>query len=92
MAPFKKIRGVNLPYRKQGRIYFTLINYEDQPKRIKDRIDRLIDIAAYGDAAYRAALRKWLLQENVSALAVALEYGCDTSTLYRARKRLYENW
>lgn len=92
MAPFKKLRGVNLPYRKQGRIYFTLINYADQPKKIKDRIDRLIDNAAHGDAGYRAALRKWLLQENVSSVAVALEYGLSDSALYRARRYIYENW
>ena len=92
MAPFKKIRGVNLPYRKQGRIYFTLVNYDEQPKNVKNRIDRLIEKAAHGEVAYCAALRSWLLKENVSAVSTAVRFAVSESTLYRARKFIYENW
>ena len=39
---FKMQRGLKMPYRKQGRIYFTLVNYDDLPKNRQDKIDRLI--------------------------------------------------
>ena len=92
MAPFKKLRGIRLPYRKQGKIYFTLINYDDQPESIRNRIDRLIDDAADGDAVYCAALRKWLLHENVSSVQVSTEFPVSAQTLYRLRKKVYETW
>ena len=92
MAPFKKMRGIHLPYRKQGRIYFALINYDDQPKSIQNRIDRLIDDAADGDAVYRAALRKWLLSEDVSFAQILTEFPISEPTLFRLRKKVYENW
>ena len=89
---FKKIRGICLPYRKQGRIYFALINYDDQPQRIKNRIDRLIEDAADHDAVYCAALRRWLLQENVSVAQIVTEFPVSETTLYRMRRKVYERW
>ena len=92
MAPFKKMRGIRLPYRKQGKIYFTLINYDDQPKNVQNRIDRLIEDAADHDAVYCAALRRWLLNENVSFAQILTEYPVSEPTLYRLRKKVYEAW
>ena len=85
---FRKYRGINLPYNKQGQIYFTLVNYKEQNKRTRDRIDRLIRQAA---GPHEAALRAFVL-DGRSAVAVAQEYYVSENRLYVMRKRLYESW
>ena len=38
---FRKLRGVNLPYREQGLIWFTCVNYDKQRKPVKEKINRM---------------------------------------------------
>ena len=38
---FKKRRGINIPYEKQGLIYFNCVNYDDMPDEVKNKITNL---------------------------------------------------
>ncbi len=85
---FRKLRGISLPYNRQGEIYFRLRNYMGQNKRTREKIDRLIRQAA---GEHEAALRA-LCIEGKSAVAVSQRYYISTTQLYEMRKRLYESW
>ena len=88
---FRRMSGIRLPYRRQGLIYFTLLSYEDMGKAGKKRIDAKLLEAAYGEEAFAAALRDWCCGK-MTVQAAAIAHGVSESTLYRARKRLYEAW
>ena len=88
---FKKIRSIRLSYAKQGQIFFSLLNYRTQPKKLQEKIDRLIVEAAGGEEEYVKALRRWLLfgdrWDTVTAAFVV-----HPNTLCRMRKYVYEHW
>ena len=88
---FKKIRGINLSYEKQGQIFFTLANYRNQTEAQRKRIDGLIREVCRGDPAYEKALRGWLI-EGKSFEAVSRECFVNAPTLGKLRKKLYETW
>ena len=85
---FKRLRGVPLPYERQGQIYFTCRNYTTERKYIRDKIDRLCDSAG---GEYAPALKELLLSGR-SANAVAMQYHLSPETLMRARRRFYVEW
>lgn len=89
---FRKMRGIKLPYRRQGQIYFTLLNYDSQPVEVRRRIDAKLREAAGGDAAYEAALRRWVIREGESLTVIAQRYGVSERQMYYLRKKLYESW
>lgn len=89
---FKMQRGLRIPYRKQGQIYFALVNYDDAGEKQKKRIDRLIADAAGGDCAYICALRDWLLHDGTDVQRVSAEHYVSIQTLCRMRKKIYERW
>lgn len=85
---FKKLRGVALPEKKQGLVRFVCLNYDDQPKRTQEKIQRLCDECG---GAYSAALFEVMTTEK-SIRAIALTNFLDESTIYRARARFYMAW
>lgn len=89
---FKAQRGIGMPYRRQGRIYFTLVNYQDLPKSQREKIDRLIADAAGGDGAYIAALRDWLLRDDSNVQRVSIKHYVSIQTLCRMREKVYKRW
>ncbi len=88
---FKKLRSIRLPYAKQGQIYFALLNYRTQPKKVQERIDRLIHDAANGEKEYEAALREWLIDDERWDKVIQKHYLSD-KVLITMRKKVYENW
>ena len=88
---FKEIRGIGVPYAKQGQIFFTLANYKNLPKGQRDRIDELIRKAAKGDESYIAAVRDWLLFDVAFDTARYRHY-VNGATMVKIRKRIYEWW
>ena len=40
---FKKRKGINVPYNKQGLIYFTCVNFKDMPENVQNRVKMLCD-------------------------------------------------
>lgn len=85
---FKKLRGVHLPEPKQGMIYYTCLNLQEQPLWVKNKFERLC-IQASG--VYHCALRE-LLTTQGTVTGIAMKYHVSESMLYDARTRFYESW
>lgn len=85
---FRRLRGVPLPYEKQGQIYFTCLNYETAHKYTKMKIDKLCDSAG---GEYSPALRE-LLMEGKTVPEIATKYYICQETLNNCRKRFYMMW
>ena len=88
---FREIRGRGVSYKKQGQIFFTLQNYRDQPKNVKNRIRELIRDAAGGNCAYEAALWDWLIG-GMDAQRAASEHYVRLQTLVKMRNKVYQRW
>ena len=86
---FKKRRGINLPYNKQGLIYFTCVNHREMPEHIQDKI---ADLCEEVGGEYAEVLYKVVTDSNRSIRSLAIEYHTSESNLYRCRKRFYESW
>ena len=86
---FKKRRGIQLPYNKQGLIYFVCMNIKEMPDEIQQKILNLcIEI---GKEDYQA-LYEVLTNDNKSILSVSLEYCINVKKLYKMRKEFYERF
>lgn len=88
MSAFKKRRGINLPYAKQGDIYFTCLNFRDKPQWVQDKIRKLCD--TYG-GEYGVLLFQ-VVTTDKSVRSIAMAGHIDETTLYRLRKAFYEAW
>ncbi len=85
---FKKRRGIKLPYKKQGLIYFTCLDIRNQPQTTQEKIESLCeDIGGeYKDALYE------VMTSERSVRSIALDRYVSESTLYALRKKFYEAW
>lgn len=88
---FREIRNIGVPYNRQGQIFFTMANYKDQQKSVKNRIKKLISDAAGGSRAYEAALWDWLIG-GMNAQRAASEHYVRLQTLVRMRNYVYQRW
>lgn len=82
------MRGVKLPYKKQGFIFFLCQNYEELPEDIQTGIRMQCRLVA---GEYAGALLA-VLTTGKSISNIALQYHTSESALYRYRKRFYENF
>ena len=89
MHKFRKIRGMNLPYREQGLIWFTCMNYALQPPQVQGKINQLCREVG-GD--YVDALFAMLTRENVSVPWIEQTYHVSDSVLYERRRKFYEKF
>ena len=85
---FKKLRGVRVSRNMQGFIRFTCLTYDQQPKRMRNKIDRLLRECG---GPCDPALREVMCGED-SITAIALRHFTSESSLYRMRKEFYESW
>ena len=85
---FKKIRGISLPEEKQGLIRYTCLTYREQPAHIQRKIRRLCQEQG---GQYSAALWE-VMCTTESATSISMRNHIGESTLYRIRKKFYENW
>lgn len=85
---FKRLRGVPLPYEKQGQIYFTCQNYETAPKYTRLKIDKLCESAG---GEYSLALKE-LVTSAKTAQEIAIKHHISVETLTRRRKVFYILW
>lgn len=86
---FRKLRGVNIPYRAQGLIWFTCVNLERQPKAVRDRVRRICEEVG---GEYADALFCFLTRENVSAAWIERNYYVGHSLLYAKRVKFFERY
>ena len=85
---FKKLRGVRVSRNMQGFIRFTCLTYDQQPKRMQNKIDRLLRECG---GPYAAALREVMCGRD-GITAIAMRHYVSENTLYRLRKAFYESW
>lgn len=86
---FKKLRSIHIPYNTQGLIYFTCLNYKNQPFEIQRKINNLcLEVAG---EHYRA-LFALMTDDTRSVRSVAIEHYISETQLYYYRKKFYENW
>lgn len=86
---FKKLRGVNVPYREQGLICFTCLNYEKQPKEVQEKIRNLCQEVG---GEFAEALFAMMTRENITADWIEQNYFVSDSWMYRKRVMFYERW
>lgn len=84
----RKLRGVRVSRNRQGFIRYACLTYDEQPKGMRNKIDRLLYECG---GSYCAALREVMCGED-SITAIALRHYVSESTLYRMRKNFYESW
>ena len=85
---FKKLCGVPLSEEKQGLIRYTCLTYDEQPKRVQQKIRRLCAECA---GVYSAALFDVMCTKK-SITAIALAHRVSESQLYRFRQAFYRVW
>ena len=85
---FKKLKGVKLPEEVQGLIRYTCLNYESQPRWMREKIDRLC-MECGGE--YCDALKDVMCSRK-SITSISIQYSVSEMTLYRHRKSFYEAW
>lgn len=86
---FKKRRGIELPYNKQGLIYFTCANYYDMPEDIQVKI---VELCKEIGKEHSQVLFEVMTNSSKSIRKLAMEYYVSEMTLYRKRKKFYEMW
>ncbi len=81
---FVTLKSCNKPKKKQAWIYYTCCTYDDQPKTIREKIDRLCrDVGG----EYAEALRDALLHADSKKID-----NCSPSTLWRVRLEFFNKW
>lgn len=85
---FRYKKGIRVPYRRQGLIYFLCRNVDRLPPEKRKKLKRLCNEAA---GEYSAALWAYLTTEK-TAVAVCMEFYLSQETLFRVQKRFYENF
>ena len=85
---FKKLRGIDLSYERQGFVRFCCLTYNDQPQETQDRILNLC--IRSGKDNYQALFE--FMTTRKSAVSIAAKYFITDMTLYRMRKKFYYAW
>lgn len=86
---FKKRRGIKLSYNKQGLIYFACMNYDDMPEHTQQKIRNLcFDVGK----EHSEVLFQVLTNSNETIRSLAFKYHISEMSLYRYRKKFYEEW
>jgi len=85
---FKKMRGVRLPYAKQGLIFFTCLTYAAQPPDIRQKIEENCTNVA---GPHRQALFEVLTTQK-PIYRISDERHISPNRIYVYRQRFYESW
>lgn len=85
---FKKRRGISLPYKTQGLIYFMCVNFNIMPEWVQQGIRNACNKIAGDDSK---ALFEVLTNDSLSIDAIARKHYLNEKKLYRWRKEFYEN-
>ena len=86
---FKKMKSVNLSYKKQGLIHFICQNYADMPEETQKKIDALC--LYIGKTQYKDALKKAVTTEEPNSY-IAREFYMSARQLYRYKRSFYSEW
>ena len=85
---FKYRPSFDIPYKKQGLIYFTCVNFSNLASDGQHKINNMcLDI---GGKYYEPLFLAITTEENIRALA--FRYFMDESILWRLCKKFYQKW
>lgn len=82
---FRYRPGLGVPYKRQGLIFFTSMNYADQPPRTQKKIERLCRAAA---GEHWRALMDYVTTD-AGTVSVCQRHHIGENTLHRAVRRYY---
>ena len=85
---FRKLQGVRLPEEKQGLVRYTCLTSREQPKWVREKIDRLCRTCG---GEHEEALREVMCSRG-GVTEIALRHHVSESVLYERRKAFYEAW
>lgn len=86
---FKKLRGVHIPYNKQGLIYFICVNAKDMPENVRQKI---LNLCIEVSGQHYEALYTMLTNNSKNVHGIAIDYHISETQLYFYRKKFYEKW
>lgn len=86
---FKRKRGIQLSYIRQGLVYFWCANYGSLSSSSRHAIRSLCDEVAGRDSD---ALLTFLTKTEKTAVAVSMQYFVSEKKLYRYREAFYEEF
>lgn len=86
---FRKYRGMSLTYEQQGLVFFICRNYEEQPKKIQEKILRLCQ--SEGGSNPYALFLLLTTGQSVQSIMEQFKIASET-TMYDARNRFYRAW
>ena len=86
---FRKRRGIRLPYKKQGLIYFICININELSPEFRQKITDLCDEVAGENSK---ALYEVITDDSRTVEAIARQHYMSATTLYNYRKEFNEKW
>lgn len=89
MPIFKKRRGIKLSYDEQGLIHFVCVNYRKLPDIVLRKITRLCDEVGNEHAE---VLFEVVTNSKKTIRELAIENHISERSLYRYRKKFYEEW
>ena len=89
MLMFKKRRGINLSYEKQGLIHFVCVNFRDLPDEV---LDKIVSLSAEVGGEHGEVLFEVMTNKDKTIRELAQEYHISETQLYYYRKQFYENW
>lgn len=85
---FVWLRSIKKSYAEQGKIFFQCLNYKNEPRATKEKIDRLCREVG---GEYEKALKEYLT-DNADMQYISTRYYLSVATLDRLRKAFYEKW
>lgn len=85
------MRSVRLPYKQQGLLYFTFVNFDTQPPEVREKIRRVCrEAGGEHSAALLEVLRRGAVGDEFSE--IAKRHFVDETWLYRLRRKAYERF
>lgn len=85
---FRYRPGLGIPYDRQGLIFFTGRDYENQPMRVRRKIENLCRAAAGEN--WRALL--CYVTTDAGTVAVCQRYHMSENSLHRMVRKYYRLW
>lgn len=87
---FRWLRSCSKPKKKQAWIYYTCVNYDEQPQQIRRKIDSLCEQVA---GEHADALKDALIHADTKTIeGVAMEHFVSANTIWSARLRFFNEW
>ena len=88
---FREMKNLNIPYKRQGLIYFTCINFDTLEEKQQERIiqtciktspEHYQTLFKYL-TAYGCEYTQWRIQKDM---------GISPNMLYKLKRQFYKNW